>query len=146
MISLVLPVNPIACPRPRFARGGRTYYPPAYNKFKAAARNMMPALMLDAGVPGPMKSEWIRVVLDIAMTRPERTKLKYPKQDIDNLAKSALDAMNGFLWVDDTQIVGLEATKRWAKPGHEGYYAIYCWEDLTLKKAIEEYEMEVQFV
>lgn len=27
--------------------------------------------------------------------------------DVDNLAKAVLDALNGFLWVDDSQIVGM---------------------------------------
>lgn len=33
------------------------------------------------------------------------------KPDIDNLAKSVLDALNGVAWADDNQIIGLEVRK-----------------------------------
>ena len=36
------------------------------------------------------------------------------KPDIDNLAKSILDGMNGVVWKDDSQIVSLHVTKVYA--------------------------------
>jgi Holliday junction resolvase RusA-like endonuclease len=36
------------------------------------------------------------------------------KPDIDNLAKSILDGMNGVIWKDDAQIVSLHVTKVYA--------------------------------
>jgi Holliday junction resolvase RusA-like endonuclease len=36
------------------------------------------------------------------------------KPDIDNLAKSILDGMNGVIWKDDSQIVSLHVTKVYA--------------------------------
>jgi Holliday junction resolvase RusA-like endonuclease len=36
------------------------------------------------------------------------------KPDIDNLAKSVLDGMNGIVWRDDSQIVSLHVTKVYA--------------------------------
>jgi hypothetical protein len=40
------------------------------------------------------------------------------KPDIDNIAKTYLDAMNGVIFVDDTQVVELHVKKVYAeKPG-----------------------------
>ena len=40
------------------------------------------------------------------------------KPDIDNLAKSVLDGLNGVVWHDDSQIVSLHLTKVYARnPG-----------------------------
>jgi Holliday junction resolvase RusA-like endonuclease len=36
------------------------------------------------------------------------------KPDIDNIAKTYLDAMNGVIFVDDTQVIGLHVTKVYA--------------------------------
>ena len=42
------------------------------------------------------------------------------KPDIDNLSKSILDACNGIIYKDDSQIVGLNATKYYSdSPGAE---------------------------
>ena len=38
------------------------------------------------------------------------------KPDIDNVAKSALDACNGVIFVSDSQIVNLHVTKRYGDP------------------------------
>ena len=39
------------------------------------------------------------------------------KPDVDNYIKSTLDALNGVLWEDDSQIVKLTAEKRYAEKG-----------------------------
>ena len=33
--------------------------------------------------------------------------------DVDNLAKGALDALNGIAWLDDAQVVDMRVAKRW---------------------------------
>ena len=38
--------------------------------------------------------------------------------DTDNLAKAVLDALHGTLYKDDTQVVALKVTKRWAANPH----------------------------
>ena len=37
------------------------------------------------------------------------------KPDIDKLIRAVLDALTGVLWVDDSQVVGVVATKHWHK-------------------------------
>ena len=37
-----------------------------------------------------------------------------PAGDVDNYAKSALDALNGIVWLDDRQVAQLTAVKRYS--------------------------------
>jgi Holliday junction resolvase RusA-like endonuclease len=50
------------------------------------------------------------------------------KPDIDNLAKSILDGMNGVVWKDDSQIVSLHITK---------VYASESGVDILIKEELE---------
>lgn len=50
------------------------------------------------------------------------------KPDIDNLAKSVLDGLNGIVWKDDSQIVSLHITK---------VYASGSGVDVLIKEEIE---------
>ena len=45
-------------------------------------------------------------------------KVRYPakRPDLDNYTKSVLDACNGFLWADDSQVCLLEASKQYGSP------------------------------
>ena len=57
----------------------------------------------------------IRVELDFCLIRPKSSKREYPtvKPDLDNYIKSVLDAMNGIILKDDSQIVSIEASKKY---------------------------------
>ena len=58
------------------------------------------------------------------MEKPRTGKLPSPKGDIDNMAKGPLDAANGKLWVDDSQIVELSCSKEYVPYGTPGYFVI----------------------
>ena len=45
------------------------------------------------------------------------------KPDLDNLVKSVVDGLSGFIYADDKQIVEIHATKRYAKRQEEPG----CW-------------------
>jgi crossover junction endodeoxyribonuclease RusA len=68
---------------------------------------------------GPM-SGGVRVVLDFALQRPKslpkRTSQHLKKPDIDKLARAVLDALTGILYHDDSEVVRLDVTKRYAAP------------------------------
>lgn len=64
------------------------------------------------------------VKIECIVCRPKSTKLSFPKPDVDNLAKAVMDGLNNHLWKDDSQVIDLRVTKRWAKEGQIGYIAI----------------------
>lgn len=99
-------------------RAGRVYYPSAYSKFKAAAARAISGAA--AFILSRPKACALAVCLTLRLSRPKTTKLSHPKPDVDNYAKSVLDAANGILWDDDSQIVDLRVTKEWAAPGEPG--------------------------
>ena len=103
--------EPCPCPRPRVGRWG-AYYPAKYSKWKAS---FSAELRRVVGVESICKFAGpIDVALVVSATRPRTSKLAYPKPDVDNFAKSVLDASNGILWNDDSQIVNLRIMKIWA--------------------------------
>lgn len=118
--SITLPVNPVPCPRPQFnLRSGATYYSKIYNTFKAEAARALPGALMAAGLNSKLLGPLI-VSLLLRVTQPKKTKLEFPKPDVDNYCKSVLDACNGLAWEDDYQVVALHAEKEWAAPGVAG--------------------------
>tara|TARA_R100000458_G_scaffold59698_1_gene71234 strand:- start:6788 stop:7171 length:384 start_codon:yes stop_codon:yes gene_type:complete len=120
MSEFVFNINPIAASRPRVSKWG-AYYTGPYKKFKTDAVKTV------ADTLGP---EWtpieenLRTEVFVYVTKPKRTKLDYPKADIDNYLKAIFDCLNGKLWVDDKQVVVVHAEKAWTEPGEEGYFVV----------------------
>jgi Holliday junction resolvase RusA-like endonuclease len=102
-------LDPMPCPRPRVGRFG-AYYPSKYTKWRKAFH-----LELARVVGDDLKPTDKPLVVDVTCVakRPKSTKLAYPKPDLDNYIKAVLDACNGKLWVDDSQIVLMYGSKLW---------------------------------
>lgn len=110
---------PIAQPRQRVARiaGIARNYTPAnapIHTWKAAVQMAWQSEVASAPLDGPV---WVE--LQFVMPRPKKLKLGQRvwfnrKPDIDNLIKSALDALNGMAWRDDSQVVHVHAVKQYA--------------------------------
>jgi Holliday junction resolvase RusA-like endonuclease len=47
----------------------------------------------------------------------KETAPEIPRQDVDNVAKAVLDALNGVAWVDDTQVRRLVVEKSYGTEG-----------------------------
>lgn len=107
--ALKLAIDSMPCPRPRVGRFG-AYYPAKYNKWRKAFH-----VELGRVVEGNLKPTSLPICVDLTFVvrRPKSTKLAYPKPDIDNYVKAVLDACNGKLWQDDSQIVLIYASKLW---------------------------------
>ena len=65
----------------------------------------------------------VDVHLDFVMPRPKSTPRETPaaikRPDVDKLARAALDAITSVVIADDSQVVGLRATKRLALPDEQ---------------------------
>jgi Holliday junction resolvase RusA-like endonuclease len=68
----------------------------------------------------------VNVVIEAVFVRPKYHKTKrgvkvtapeIPRQDVDNVAKAVLDALNGVAWVDDTQVARLVIEKSYGDEG-----------------------------
>lgn len=114
-VSVYLAMEPVAASRPRVSRWG-TFYAEAYKTYLATASEVLHALQL------PMLSGPLAVKLEVVCTKPMTSKLDLPRQDIDNFAKSVLDALTkAGAWLDDSQVARLSVEKRFAlkeEPAH----------------------------
>lgn len=115
-ISFFVPGTPAPKARPRLAK--RHVYTPASTSAyeqriaKAAAKAMgkkrpsiRPASVTLAFVLPPLKRDC-----------PE---FATARGDLDNYVKAALDGLNGVVYADDKQVVGLAAGKYWGDPDNE---------------------------
>jgi len=68
-----------------------------------------------AGVPLTIKM-WFFISKPPSISKKRTMPVTRP--DIDNYCKLVLDACNKYLWADDSQIVSLEAFKRYGTPPH----------------------------
>jgi Holliday junction resolvase RusA-like endonuclease len=115
---MVIPGEPCAQGRPRFARRGKfvvAFDPAKSRNWKATAQALMQTAM---GTAAPMQGP---LSVDVAATftcpkgdhrktpRPRRWHAKRP--DAENVVKAVLDAATGVLWLDDSQVARLVVVK-----------------------------------
>ncbi len=131
-IQFSVPAIPIAQPRQRHrnitTKTGKSFvhnYTPAkapVNDFKAAVKMAAAQAYRGAPLDGPLS-----LGLLFVMPRPGNMRWKRKpmprvphvgKPDRDNLMKSFQDALNGLLWVDDSQIF-TGWTEKWIASGDE---------------------------
>jgi len=110
--------DPVGKQRPRFARG-RTYTPQKTIEYELAIKAQALSAM---GSAEPLETPvavyiYINHAIPASYSKKRRADclagVERPKvNDIDNVCKCVLDAMNGIVFVDDKQVVSLHATKR----------------------------------
>lgn len=104
-----IPLECAPAARPRVTRQGWSFYPKKYKNFKAALGKWFTENAV-VSVPS-LQAFTIGMVITIA--RPKTSKLDFPRPDVDNYAKSVLDAGTKVLWHDDTQCRRLLVEKQW---------------------------------
>ena len=105
--------KPVPCPRPRVTRTGQVFYPKNYTDWRVQA---LPQL-LDQKNGQPFDKP-VHVAVEAVVERPKKTVRLLPGGDVDNYAKSLLDALTKALaWVDDDLVECLIVRKRWADRG-----------------------------
>lgn len=124
-------IAPVEQARPRavrFGTGVRMYDPKKVTVFKRQLGMLAKQQMQELGLEpydGPLevRMEFYRPV-QASISKKERARrlsgVHRPtvKPDLDNYIKSASDALNGIIWVDDNCIVGLIAEKFYAEQPH----------------------------
>jgi Holliday junction resolvase RusA-like endonuclease len=120
MPEWTFPISPIAASRPRVSRHG-AYFAGPYKFFRKECAEVIPLVIGDNFVP---YDEPLTVDVELFVKRPKKTKLSAPKADIDNYLKAVLDVLNNKLWIDDTIIQEIYATKQWARVGQDGYFTV----------------------
>lgn len=125
MVQFHIDAEPVPKGRPKFSKVGgfmRAYTPKATSDYESIVRATAQQAM---GSTDPLETP-VGVYLYIRLPIPQSHSKKrqeaclsglekpIKKPDIDNLAKSVLDGMNGIVWRDDSQIVSLHVTKVYA--------------------------------
>ena len=101
-VTFVVPGRPVPKARARVVNG-RAFTPKRTKDYEAVVRWCALAAVQGHRVRlGPWDTGCSYAVR-IAVTPPDRR-----RADVDNIAKAVLDACNGTVWVDDSQVVQLE--------------------------------------
>jgi len=138
MYRFELRFAPVAKGRPRFnMKTGSTYTPKRTDDFeKEIKKEVERTLGSGQSYPVFFLAETLAVDLDFVFKRPSDMETHPEKygidmkwrgigEDIDNLIKSILDALNGVLWEDDKQVVAVRARKFVAERGSYPRICVY---------------------
>ena len=108
--KIILPVIPIAKGRPRFTKKGFAYTP---GKTRNAEKEIKHYLIKQLGTGFKPLQGALRLVLFFYLLKPRSTKNTWPtsRPDLDNYVKLVKDAMNEIVYLDDSQVIWLEAKK-----------------------------------
>ena len=117
-MKLIINQEPIPKARARtVVRNGRvmSFTPKATANAEASIRAQISQdkLFYAAGIPLAIKM-WFYISKPPSVSKKRTMPVTRP--DIDNYCKLVLDACNKYLWADDSQIVSLEALKRYGNP------------------------------
>ncbi len=120
-ITVTIPGAPVAKGRPRFTRRGVVFTPKKTRNWESAARQhaeiamfglepLTGALSLRVEVAMPTPASWPLWKRDAAS---QGIIVPTSKPDLDNFIKSVKDALNGIVWIDDSQVVLSTEEKRY---------------------------------
>lgn len=126
-LCFIFEIEPVPQLRPRASsRGGRVrlYDPPKVKQFKVVLHNLVTEQYKNPPFTGALSVSMLfyrpvqKSLSNIERQRRLSNEHKaVVKPDVDNYIKSTLDALNGVLWDDDSQIVKVTAEKRYAEKG-----------------------------
>ena len=125
MVQFTIDAPPVPKGRPKFSKIGgfvRTYTPRKTIDYETIVRETAQQAMGQTELLETPVGVYLYIRLPIPQSYSKKRKeaclsgqeKPIKKPDIDNLAKSILDGMNGIVWKDDSQIVSLHITKVYA--------------------------------
>lgn len=110
-----LHIAPLPKGRPRFTRQGHAFTPAKTRQYEKELQTILRSKWRGKPLLGALC-----VSIAFFIERPKSNKTPHPVSqrvgDCDNLAKAVLDAANGILFEDDSQVVRLSASKQWGNP------------------------------
>lgn len=116
MLKFILPIAPQVKERPRFGRTGSVYTPSKTARFQITVASLARCLMKGK----KPYSGAIKLSVRFFFVAPKKPSRTYPsKGDTTNFVKALEDACNGIVWVDDVQIVKVDAEKLFDMNGGE---------------------------
>ena len=129
---------PTSLKRHRHTRSGHSYDPSAKDKLEFASKVQLP----ENPFTGPLiatldfyqmrpKSHF-RTGKYAGELKPNAPKYNTNRKDIDNLCKFVLDALNRRLYDDDSQIIELHSTKRWAPDRTTNGYIYMNFKEISI--------------
>lgn len=142
IFSTFIAMEPRPKQRPRIVHRANCKFPVAITPDET--------VMAENRVQGHVQGEWqpraplegpLQVQLMFRLQKPKSKPKKacWPigRPDVDNYAKLCLDALNGVLWRDDSQVVRLLTEKAYCDPAHpsQGIYLVVHALDQDLEVA-----------
>lgn len=111
MLEIIFPFEPVAWQRVKRSRFGFAYVPDKTKRYKQDIALWASKYAPEKPFPGA-----IRIDVLFYLPRPRKPKSFYPivRPDLDNYLKGVMDALNGILWRDDSQIVSIRCEKKYA--------------------------------
>ena len=124
-LTFVVPGKPVPQPRARVStRGGfaRSYVPRQhpihpYRVCIAEIAKAAGATVTEDAVSVTICATFARPKSHLNQTGLRKTAPLLPREDVDNLAKSVLDALTGVAWHDDKQVASLQIVKSYGTAG-----------------------------
>jgi len=126
-MHFVVEGTPVGKGRPKFARRGNfvsTYTPTKTRNYEDLIKVAATQAMTEPPIATPI-SVFVYIAVPVPVSYSKQRKFDClarrekptKKPDIDNVAKCFLDAMNGIVYVDDSQVVSLHVTKEYGTVG-----------------------------
>ena len=120
-VTFHLDIEPVPKGRPRFSKVGgfvRSYTPKKTSDYETQVKAIAQSVMAREPLETPLAA-FLYFRLPIPKSYPKKRiqacleGLERPikKPDLDNLAKSVLDGLNGVVYKDDSQLVSIHITK-----------------------------------
>lgn len=126
IVHFQIPGKPTGKGRARATRSGHHYTPEKTRNAEAFVKCLAMEAMGDGQTWRPPCSAPVALSIDIAIMPPKSMPKRQrdealcgrirpaKKPDCDNIVKLISDALNGIVWVDDSQVVDLVVKKRYA--------------------------------
>lgn len=106
--TCVMPHKPIAKGRPRLGRRGRVFTPQRTLEAEAAIASSWDGPKFEGPVKLHVTFRYDEMVVTVEKYPEGTSRLR---GDVDNYLKTVMDGLNGVAWIDDKQVLFVEAEK-----------------------------------